>query len=55
MLFFKLMALMTLGIVFLVLFTTAFPTGSIKQKPFYAMSGLAVSVFLMFIAPTLYY
>lgn len=51
---FELMALLMLGMVYLVLFTTVFPIGSTKQKLIYAMGGLAMSAFLMFIAPTLY-
>ncbi len=47
---FKLMALLMLGMVYLVLFTTVFPI----QKLIYAMTGIAMSAFLMFIAPTLY-
>ncbi len=51
---FKLMALLMLGMVYLVLFTTVFPISSTKQKWMYAISGLAMSGVLMFIAPTLY-
>uniref|UniRef100_UPI000B6D7AB5 hypothetical protein n=1 Tax=Vibrio cholerae TaxID=666 RepID=UPI000B6D7AB5 len=51
---FKLMALLMLGVVYLVLFTTVFPIGSTKQKLIYAMSSLVMSALFMFIAPTLY-
>lgn len=51
---FKLMALLMLGVVYLVLFTTVFPIGSTKKKLIYAMSGLVMSALFMFIAPTLY-
>lgn len=51
---FTVMALLMLGMVYLVLFTSAFPIGSTKLKIFYAMGGLVMSAFLMFIAPTLY-
>lgn len=51
---FKLMALMMMVMVYLVLFTTAFPIGSTKQKLIYAMVGVVMSLFAFFVAPILF-